>query len=162
MAFQQKIADEGGPCKGKENFCLSCEPSSGEHDLLSFVSGKEVCCDMCVRNGHETCANLRVNDELELQRQGEVLLSLLRDDFSRREGVVNATYKDLIPDEEVECFASYDDDAARLNEQVNLIECMSDDGMTLTRDHLLDYVRNILHSEETQAIILESSIKYDP
>jgi len=63
MTFQQKIVDEDGPCKGKENFCLSCEASSGQHNLLSFVSGKEVC-DMCVRNGRETCAHSRVNDEL--------------------------------------------------------------------------------------------------
>ena len=53
-------------------------------------------CDICVRNGRETCAHSRVNDELELQRKSEVLISLLLDDFSRREGVVNATYKDLI------------------------------------------------------------------
>ena len=90
-----------------------------------------------------------------------MLLSLLLDDFSRRDSMVNATYKDLIADEEVECFAGYDDDAARLSEQVNLAECMSDDDMTLTRDHLLDN-RNILHSEETQAVLIESTINHGP
>jgi len=63
--------------------------------------------------------------------------------------MVNATYKDLIADEEVECFAGYDDNAAHLSKQVKFSEFMIDDGMTLTRDYLLDYARNILHSEET-------------
>ena len=49
MAFQQKMADQGGPCKRKEFFCIHCECSSGEKDLLSYVSGSDVC-DMCVKN----------------------------------------------------------------------------------------------------------------
>jgi len=103
-----------------------------------------------------------VNDEAKLKRKAEVLLNLLLEDYARVEGLSNATFKDMIVNEEVECFAGYDDELGHLNEEVNLHDCISEDGMTLTGDHLLDYAKKTIHSEETQAVILDSVIKYDP
>jgi len=74
-----------------------------------------------------------------LKNKGLELLSELLEDFALREGIINPTFKDLLQDEEVECFAGYADEGVRLVENVNLTHCVSEDGMILTREHLLDY-----------------------
>ena len=62
-----------------------------------------------------------------MKRKAEVLLNLLLEDYARVEGLSNATFKDMIVNEEVECFAGYDDELGHLNEEVNLHDCISED-----------------------------------
>ena len=76
LSFHQKVSDLGGACKVKRFFCTYCSTMSGDHDLLGYVSGILVC-DMCKRNGRETCAHVRVDDDQELVRKGRELVTLL-------------------------------------------------------------------------------------
>ena len=87
-----------------------------------------------------------------MRRKGEKLLGLLLDDFARLSGISNATFKDMIPNEEVDCYAGYDEDGLRVTERVNLSHFVTDDGSKLTRDHLLYYASNLIHTEEKQAV----------
>ena len=68
----------------------------------------------------------------------------------------------MLQDEEVECFVGYTDDGVRLVENVNFTHCVSEDCMTLTQEHLLDYARNILHTEEKPSVLFDTSVKYNP
>ena len=129
------MANEGSGCKNKDNFCHICEVPSGEHDLLLFVTRNEVC-EMCTCNNRVTCAHRDVNDVSEVRRKGEKLLNHLRDSFAWLSGISNATFKDMIPNEEGDCYAGYDDDGVRVTEGVNLSHFVTDDESKLTRPRL--------------------------
>ena len=80
LSFQQKMSSLGGPCKAMRFFCTYCETNSGDHDLLGYVTGANVC-SMCIRNGRDKCDHKNVNDVPELESKGYRLIDLLLDDF---------------------------------------------------------------------------------
>jgi hypothetical protein len=103
LSMQRKLAGGiGGGCKMKRFFCTHCEAESGDHDLLHYVTGDDIC-DRCVRNNRQTCAHRVVNDSDELDRKGEKIVELLLDDYRLTKGLPQASVLDMMPEGEVDC-----------------------------------------------------------
>ena len=69
LAFQNMMSGLGGACKAKTYFCVYCECSSADDDLLGYASGShasDCICPMCERNGRKTWAHPNVNETLKL------------------------------------------------------------------------------------------------
>ena len=161
LSSQQKISRLGGACKVKHHFCTYCATESGDHDLLSYVTGSLVC-EMCVRNGRNKCTHVMVDDNEELHRKGMHLITLLLDDYRLTSDSPDAKVHDMLPEGPVECFSGYTDKGVKVMENLNLRELVSQDGQHYHRRHLFDYSRHILHTEETVDVLAESTVKFDP
>jgi hypothetical protein len=72
-------------------------------------------------------------------------------------GNPNLSFKDCLPNEEVECFDGYTDEGKEITVKLKLKETISSDG-SLSRP-LSDYLEHMMHSEE---LIVDSHTRYDP
>ena len=161
LAFHQKTSDLGGACKVKTFCCTYCSTMSGDHDLLSYVSGSLVC-DMCKRNGREFCAHVHVDDEKELTRKGRELVALLLKDKRRRTCNASLTVQDMLPSDPVDCFLGYNEEHEKVMEKVSICKLVSPDGLVFERTHLYDYSRHLIHTEESDVVLKKSIVKFDP
>ena len=88
------------------DFCTFCACTSAQDDLLSYVSGDELCA-RCVWNGRTTCAHCTVNNHAELDCKAVSCLDLLLANHARIKGkdINEITYSNMMPQEDVECYA---------------------------------------------------------
>ena len=161
LSFQQMMSSLGDIFKSMRYFCTYCECEGGDHDLLGYVTGHEVC-GMCKRNGRTKCAHRNVNNEDELMSKGHCLLKELVNIYKRRSCNESATLRDMLPLEPVDYFAGYHEDFEKVMERKYLREEMSDDQTVLYMPHIYDYARHSIHTEETAEVFQKSRLKYDP
>ena len=132
-----------------------------DQDLLGYVSGDKICA-MCQRNGQTRCDHKNVKTPLKLITKGTRLMDYLLEDYQRTTSNSNATYIDMLPSEVVDCLSGYDENLEKVMERICLKDMVSNNGTTLTRSHVYNYARHIVHTEETDNVQTKTRVKYDP
>ena len=110
------MSNLGGACKSMQYFCTYCDCQSGDHDILGYVTGDEVCA-MCIRNARKNSAHPHVNDEPKLRSKGRHLLKELVNNYKHRSCNDSATLRHMLPLEPLDCFAQYDEDLKKVTEK---------------------------------------------
>jgi len=103
MCFLQKVTCRGGACKVKKHFCLYCKVH-GDHDMQHVLTGEDRC-DICKHNDKPLCPHRAVNDAAKAHEMVVTLLDIYLENFRKRTNRPEATMKDMLPIEPVECFA---------------------------------------------------------
>ena len=103
------MSNLGGACKSMRYFCTYCKCQSGDHDLLGYDAGDEVCA-MCICNACTKYAHRHVIHQPKLMSKGHCLLKELLNDYKRRSCNENTTLRDMFPVEPVDCLAGYGED----------------------------------------------------
>ena len=116
--------------------------------------------DVQIQQKNVKCQHREFNDPRELKWKGKTFIELMLADYCRKHCETDATVTDMLSDEPVLCFEGYDNDE-KVFVPIKLKEQVGEDG-ELLRDHLLDYVRDIEHTEEKKTIVDDSKVKYDP
>ena len=103
--------------------------------MFFCVEGDERC-KICKENGRDICSHHPVYDKEEIRRERVGCINAFEVDYRERHGSPNATLKDMLPTEPVDCFAGFDGEV-KLWEKVSLRETIPEDETLL--GHLNDY-----------------------
>eukprot|EP00956_Cyclotella_meneghiniana_P024726 scaffold50084_cov67-Cyclotella_meneghiniana.AAC.2 len=150
MSFLMKLIALGGGCKIMRKFCPYCEVDWKDNMWHTVDSDNR--CEICKSNERELCPHRQVNYLSEIKRKsGLVLLSTLIDDRKRRDANPTATLRDMLSNEEVDCFDGYDPEGNIIWTKCHLKQSIDPDG-NLQRP-TYDYCRNWLHTEEEETVV---------
>lgn len=140
-------------------FCYCCECHE-DCDLFSFVEGKEVC-KLCRLNNSSICSHRQVNDLVEFQLKVKHLLNWLLEDRQRCAQDPSLTLEQLLPNNvETLWFVGYNDDKEEICTPINLKHPFNPERNPT--QPLQDYCRALIHSEENEIMLSQSTIQFCP
>ena len=99
-------------------------------------------------------------DEHEVALKKTELKDLVIEDRRRIEKNSSLGLCDVVPPHAVQCSDKYTDDGEKVWLDVSLRESFDEDG-NMTRD-VADYIRHVKHTEETEKVLKDSNLVYDP
>ena len=138
-----------------EFVCLYCK-SDGDLDMFCIVSDPDRGW-MCLENDRVTCSHRRVCGEHTLKEKGPQTMELLLADFRRIKRLPSAT---VLGSNGSTCFGGWVE-GKKVFRVTSLKDKFNDVGLP-THKCLLDYIRDLKHSSETQAIQHKLTIRDDP
>jgi hypothetical protein len=118
-------------------------------------------CDICKHNEMDSCCHRAVNDALEIQKKSTRLQDILL--RNKRQDMANDSLNliDVIPDGPSDCFTGECDEKGLQVFEKKLLRDTFDSNGNPTLP-INDYLRNIEHTEERDAVVSGSILVYQP